>query len=305
MSTRGQWGGSVLIVTENADPRNKGLYAAIPQLGNGFGILFANGSFLFLTLGFPDAFLTWAWRVPFLISVILVVIAIYMHFRVEDSEEFVRARAKVPAATSAPLLAVLRRYPIEILLAGAAFMIVNAGYYIASTYGLSYGTTVLGLRRETILVGIVASAAASIPVTLLAGYISDRVGRGRVFITGAVLHLLWVFPFFWLFNSKSSVAMGIALIVSQVTLNTMYGPLAAMFAELFAPEVRYSGMSLAYQFGAVLGGGFAPTICAALFETFQTSAAISTYWAVVGAVSLVAISILTARQRRMAAQLAL
>jgi MHS family shikimate/dehydroshikimate transporter-like MFS transporter len=290
----GQWGGSVLIVTENAAPGRRGFFGSIPQLGNGFGILFANSAFLILTLVFPEAFLAWAWRIPFLVSVILVVVALYMNHRLEDTIDFEKATAA--GTTKSPIIAVIRRYPREILLAGCAFMIVNAGYFIASTYGLSYGTEVLQVDRQTILFGIVVSALVSIPITLYAGHLSDRFGRRAVYTTAAVAHLLWVFPFFWLFDSRSGVAIWIALILSQLTLNAMYGPLAALFSELFEPRVRYSGASLAYQFGAVFGGGFAPTICAALYEAFQTSLAISAYWGVVAAISLVAIIALTVRQ---------
>lgn len=290
----GQWGGSVLIVTENAAPGRRGFFGAIPQLGNGFGILFANAAFLILTLANPTAFLTWAWRIPFLVSVALIFVALYVHHRLEDTSDFKKATAAGKATS--PIMAVIRRYPRQILLAGCAFMIVNAGYFIAATYGLAYGTEVLHVSRPTILFGIVVSAVLSIPITLYAGHLSDRIGRRKVYITGAVLHLLWVFPFFWLFDTRSGVAIWIALIISQATLNTMYGPLAAMFSELFEPKVRYSGASLAYQFGAVFGGGFAPTICAALYEAFGSSLAISAYWSVVAAISLAAIIALTMRQ---------
>ena len=290
----GQWGGSVLIVTENAAPGRRGLFGAIPQLGNGFGILFANAAFLILTLAFPEAFLAWAWRIPFLLSVVLIFVAVYMHYRLEDTVDFEKAAAAGKAKS--PIIAVIRRYPREILLAGCAFMIVNAGYFIAATYGLSYGTEVLQVSRPTILFGIVVSAVLSIPVTLYAGHLSDRFGRRKVYITGAALHLLWVFPFFWLFDTRSGAAIWIALIISQITLNAMYGPLAALFSELFEPRVRYSGASLAYQFGAVFGGGFAPTICAALYEAFGSSLAISAYWGLVAAISLGAIIALTVRR---------
>jgi MHS family shikimate/dehydroshikimate transporter-like MFS transporter len=288
----GQWGGAVLIATENAPPGRRGFYGAFPQLGNAVGIILANAAFLILTVVFPEAFLAWAWRIPFLLSVVLIAVGLYVQRRLEDTIDFENVRVSGQQRSRSPIIEVIRRYPKQILLAGGAFMIVNTGYFVGATYGLSYGTEVLGVARSTVLTGIVVGAVISLPVTIYAGHLSDRIGRRKVYIVGAALQLAWVFPFFWLFDTGTSAGIWIALIVSQITLNTMYGPLAAMFSELFEARVRFSGASLGYQVGAVVGGGFAPSICAALFEATGSSASISAYWGLIAAISLVSVILL-------------
>ncbi|TCK27488.1 metabolite-proton symporter [Pseudonocardia endophytica] len=287
LAVGGQWGGAVLIATEYAPANRRGFYGSFPQLGVPIAVIISNGIFLLLEAGLgEEAFLAWGWRVPFLLSVFLIGVAIYAQRTLEDTPAF-KAVEQDPSRRRSPVLQVLRSHPKAILLAAGSFIAVNGGFYIFIIYALSYGTKTLELPESTMLIGIVGSSVVNLALIPLFALLSDRVGRRPVYLAGAIGTILVAFPVFWLIDTRSTFLIFLGLLLGGAANSAMYGPQAALFAELFSPEVRYSGASLGYQIGAVLGGGLAPLIAASLYEATGTSASTSWYLLAMGVVTAV------------------
>jgi MFS family permease len=200
-----------------------------------------------------------------------------------------------PVAPSSPLMTVLRGHSRTVLLAGGAFIANNVCFYIVITYAVAYGTSTLGIAREVLLFAVMVGSVAMIPALILSGALSDRFGRRGIFLLGALLSGLWAFAVFPLIESGAPLAIVIAITVALFFVSLMYGPQAALFAELFPKHVRYSGASLGYQIGTVAGGGFAPIIATALFARYQSSMPIAIYLCATCAISLVSILMLGRR----------
>jgi metabolite-proton symporter len=289
LAVGGQWGGAVLIATEYAPADRKGFYGSFPQLGVPIAVIISNGIFLALEAGLDEeAFQTWGWRVPFLLSVLLIGVALYAQLRLEDTPAFKRVQQHEggPKRRS-PIIEVLRSHPRQILLAAGSFIAVNGGFYIYIVYSLSYGTKVLGLPESVMLIGVLGSSAVNLALIPLFALLSDRIGRRPVYLAGALGTVLVAFPVFWLIDTKVTFLIFVGLLIGGAANSAMYGPQAAMFAEMFSAEVRYSGASLGYQIGAVLGGGLAPLIAASLYQATGTSASISAYLLVMALITLV------------------
>ncbi len=193
------------------------------------------------------------------------------------------------------MLKVLRGHGREVLLAGGAFVANNVCFYIAITYAVAYGTATVGISREVMLFAVMIGSVAMIPALILCGALSDRFGRRGIFLLGAVLSGLWAFAVFPLIDSQSPLAVTLAITVALFFVSLMYGPQAALFAELFPKDVRYSGASLGYQIGSVFGGGFAPIIATALFARYQSSGPIAIYLCATCVISFVSILLLGRR----------
>lgn len=307
LAVGGQWGGAALMVVESAPPDRRGYYGSFPQLGVPVGVILANGVFLVMaeTVS-PGAFAAWGWRVPFLISVLLVGLGLYVQLKMEDTPEF-RALAaveeKAAAAVKAvrsdnPILDAIRRHPKEILLAAGSFVASNGCFYILITYVVSYATAHLGLARATVLQAVLIGAAAIALLTPVAGAASDRFGRRGVYMAGAVLMAVWSFVFWDLVNTAQFLPLVIAISVGLALQGLMYGPQSALFSELFSIEVRYSGASMGYQLGAILGGGFAPIIAGELLRRYESTTPIAIYMAILCAVSFVSVFLLSETNRR-------
>jgi metabolite-proton symporter len=295
LAVGGQWGGAALLAIESAPPGKRGFYGSFVQIGVPLGVVLANVVFLLAGVLLPsESFLAWGWRVPFLLSVALVAIGIYVQLVLEEPKAFEQARAKAPPKAS-PLIQVLKDHRADVLLAGGAFIANNTCFYVAITYAVAYGASTVGIPKETMLAAVMIGSVVMAPALIVCGALSDRIGRRGIFMLGAVLSGLWAFAIFPLIETGSPVAITAAIGVELVLISLMYGPQAALFAELFPVEVRYSGASLGYQIGSVFGGGFAPIIATALFERFRSSEPISIYLAAMCAVSLVCTAILARR----------
>jgi metabolite-proton symporter len=293
----GQWGGAVLLATENAPPQRRGFYGSFAQVGAPVGVILANLAFLLMSANTsPEAFMQWGWRVPFVVSVVLIGLALFVQLRLEDTVEFLKlqqagaAKQKTAAARPprSPVIEALRTHPKQIALAAGAFLAVQVPFYILIAFVIAYGTGAAGpgVSRNTMLAAVLIGAVAMIPSLVLAAAWSDRYGRRGVYMAGAALLAAWSFAIFPLIDTGAFVWICVSLAVGQMFVAMMYGPQAAFVAEMFSTEVRYSGASLGYQLGAILGGGFAPIIATALLAEYRTTVGISIYMAIACAITI-------------------
>lgn len=293
----GQWGGAVLLATEYAPPNRRGLFGSFAQTGVPVGVIFGNVVFLTISHFTSDAqFAAWGWRAPFLVGVLLIGVAMYIQLRLEDTPAFRQLEEKQEAAGTderSPVLEVITQHPKQILLAGGAFFVVNGAFYILISGILDYGTRDLGLSSDAMLAAVLISSAVAIPATIGFAALTDRVGRRSVYLTGAVLLGLWGFPMFLMIDTKSIVLITIALALGQTFLSMMYGPQAALYAEMFTAKVRYSGASLGYQGASVFAGGLAPIIMVWLLAKTGTSLSVSFYILAMAAITFISVYLIT------------
>ena len=262
----GEWGGAVLMAVEHGTAKRRGLRASWVQAGVPAGLLLATLVFnAFSSLPEKD-FIAWGWRVPFLLGLLLLGIGLFIRLAVVESPVFLAMKAARPAAARPPIFEVLTKYRRNVLLAMGARFAENAFFYIFTVFVLSYATKQLDLPKATILNGVLLGSAVQLVCIPCFGALSDRVGRRPVYLGGAVFLALFAFPFFWLVDQKSTVAVWAAIVVGLIGHSAMYGPQAAFFSELFGTNVRYSGASLGYQLASPLAGGLAPLIATALLQ---------------------------------------
>ena len=285
----GQWGGVALLLTESAGPQRKGFAGTFGQMGVPMGVILGNGVFLIVAaLVSNEAFVDWGWRVPFLLSAVLFPIVLFIQTRIEETPTFkaLEDRATAEKPEQAPVLEALRTHRRTVLLGAGLLFGTNAIFYITIAGVLSYATRELGVGRSDLLTIVLLTSAASLPMILGAGWLSDRIGRRPLIIAGAALIALWGFPFFWLIDTGSLGLIFLAMVVGTLGSSLTYGPLAAYLGELFEPRIRYSGASLAYQLAAILVSGGTPFIMTALLAATGTSASVSAFIAVMGLITL-------------------
>ncbi|MFC9557181.1 MFS transporter [Rhodococcus sp. NPDC056960] len=261
LAVGGQWGGAVLIVTEYAPPNRRGFFGSFAQLGIPIGMVLGNGIFLAMTWALsPDAFMSWGWRVPFWCSLLMLVVGFAIHRYLEETPEFQEAEAKLataPARRRSPILDVIRHNGGTLLLAGGTYLVGIAMFYITMTGSVQVATTTLGMTRSDVLLWILLAALVMIPIVPTTAYLSDRFGRKLIYGIGIAGMGIWAVPMWTLIGSatpENPARLGIAVVVSCAIMSIQTGPQAALFAELFPPETRYSGASLGYQSAAILGG---------------------------------------------------
>jgi len=291
----GEWGGAVLLAVEHAPANRKGFYGSFPQMGVPGGLILANLVFLAVSSAVGrDAFLAWGWRVPFLASAIMVVIGLVIRFKVAESPDFERMK-RAGERERMPLVTVLAQHPGAVLLSAGAFIANNAIGYIVMAYLLSYGTTVLGLSRGLLLTCVLIGAVVWLGAIPWASSLSDRHGRARVLLAGSAGLTVFALVLFPLVDSRSPALIATALVVGGVFLGITYGPLAALLSELFPARVRYSGASLGYQIGAIVGGGLAPTVATGLYGRWHSSLPITVYLTGVCLISLISVAVIARR----------
>ena len=274
----GQWGGAMLLVTESAPSDQRGWYGAYAQAGAPMGVILANLAFIGVSSSMSDeAFMDWGWRLPFIASIVLIGISMYIQLKIEDTEAFrslsdAQSAENKPAAAveRSPVVEAIRKYPKRIMLAAGAFLSVQVTFYILIAFVIAYGmnSPSVELSRDTMLTAVLVAAAIMVPTQFYFSGLSDRIGRKNVYRWGAILTGIWGFILFPLIDTGDPMMIGFAITMGLLFLGMQYGPQAAYFTELFSTEVRYSGASLGYQIGAILGGALAPTIAVLLWNEF-------------------------------------
>jgi metabolite-proton symporter len=261
----GEWGGAVLMAVEHAPAHRRGFYGSWPQMGAPAGLLVATAVFSAFSRMPEAAFLSWGWRVPFLLSAVLIGMGVFIRLKVAESPVFAKRQQQETAAPSRiPAWDAVRTYPKQILLAMGARFAENGFFYIITTFILSYGTERLGLPRTVLLNGVLVATAVHLVAIPAFGAASDRFGRRPVYLAGAVACGVLAFPFFWLVDTKQTGLIWLAIVLGIIAHAAMYGPQASFFSELFGTRVRYSGASLGYQLASVFAGGLSPVIATAL-----------------------------------------
>ena len=274
----GQWGGAMLLVTESAPADQRGWYGAYAQAGAPLGVVLANLAFIGVSSSMSDeAFMDWGWRLPFIASIVLIGISMYIQLKIEDTEAF-RSLSDAQSATDkpaetvkrSPVIEAIRKYPKRIMLAAGAFLSVQVTFYILIAFVISYGmqSPDLMLSKDLMLTAVLVAAAIMVPTQFYFSGLSDRIGRKNVYRWGAILTGAWGFALFPLIDTGNPLFICLAITMGLLFLGMQYGPQAAYFTELFSTEVRYSGASLGYQLGAIIGGALAPTIAVLLWDSF-------------------------------------
>ncbi|WP_371600847.1 MFS transporter [Streptomyces sp. NBC_00564] len=291
----GEWGGAVLMAVEHAPDRKKSFYGSFPQMGVPGGLIIANLVFLGLTTNLSsEAFLAWGWRVPFLASAVMVIAGLVIRLTISESPDF-EAVKQAKSEQRMPIVTVLRENWKEVALSAGAFIGINAVGYIFMAYLLSYTTAVLELSRNRILVFTLIASLVWLAVIPWASALSDRHGRRRVLRVGSIGLVGCALLLFPMINTANSALILLALLVTAVFMGIVYGPIAALFSELFKAEIRYSGASLGYQLGSILGGGLAPTVATALYTSWASTTPIALYLTALTLISLGCVWLVTRR----------
>ena len=290
----GEWGGSVLLSMEwSKSAASRGFIASWPQFGVPCGLLLSNLAFLSFSAMAPgDAFVAWGWRLPFFISIVLVAIGLYIRVGILETPVFAKLVAEKKVERQ-PMLEVIKRNWKEIITSAFVRLAEQAPFYIFTAYIFAYGTGVLKMDRNFLLIGVMAASVLSFVSIPLSGHISDLIGRKKMYMIGAVTVGVFGFVYFGLMNTGSLVLAFVAIFLSLVPHDMMYGPQAALIAESFTGRLRYSGASLGYQLASVIAGGPAPFIATWLFTTYKSGYAIAAYILACAVITLIATAMMT------------
>jgi len=287
----GEWGGAVLMAVEHAPENRRGFYGSWPQLGAPLGLVLGTLVFSVFSSLMSDAqFNAWGWRLPFLFSIILVVVGLWIRMTIAESPEFQKIKAE-KQEVKMPIIDAIRLHPMNILLAMGARFAENGFFYIFATFTLAYATQALGMNRQDILNGVLIAAAIETFTIPAFGALSDHLGRRPVYIFGAIFSALMSFPLFWLLGTKVAVLAWIAIALGlAVGHAAMYGPQASFLSELFGTKVRYSGVSLGYNLASIFAGALSPLIATWLMVTYKPATwPISVYMIGLAVITLVSV----------------
>lgn len=289
----GEWGGAVLMVVEHSPKDKRGFYGSLVQVGVPGGTMIANLVFLIIAGIMPEeALLAWGWRIPFLASVILVAVGLYIRLTLEETPSF-QAVKDAGAKAKMPLAELLRKYWKQVLLGALATISTGTAFNILVAFGLTYGKTKLGFSTNDMLIAVLAACAVGIIMLPVFGKLSDKFGRKPIIVGGIVAEIVVAFPLFWLMDTRSLAGVVFGYILLMTAFCANYGPIATFLAELFGSRVRYSGLSVAYMLAGLLGSAITPVATTALLNA--TGQGSSVAWFMIGsaAVSLVALLLLT------------
>jgi MFS family permease len=291
----GEWGGSVLLSMEWARTnKHRGFVTSWPQFGGPAGLFLANMAVLIGSAISGDAFLQWGWRIPFMLSIVMVGIGLYIRLGILETPVFRKIVAE-ERIEKAPAIEVLKRQPKEVILAALARTAEQGPAYIYLAFVFAYGTQVLHVQRDFLLTALITAGLVSFATIPISGALSDRYGRKRVYIIGTVLTGIFGFVYFAMLNTLVPAWMFLAIVLSFVPHDIMYGPQAALIAECFTPRLRYSGASIGYQLASITAGGPAPLIATALLAAYGSGYVIAAYIALCAVVSVVATVLLPNR----------
>ncbi|GLB59178.1 MFS transporter [Cytobacillus sp. NCCP-133] len=286
----GEWGGALLLATEYAPPERRGFFGSIPQMGVTIGMVIGTLALWIMSLLPEQQFMTWGWRVPFILSALLVIFGLWIRKGIDETPEFkkVKEKGEIPKL---PIADTLRYYWKEVLITIGAKVVETAPFYIFSTFIVSYGTSTLGFSRSAVLGAVMVSTVITTILIPIMGSLSDRVGRKKMYIVGTLAMMAFAFPYFWMIHQGSVLMLVVATIIG---LGIIWAPITAvlgtMFSEIFDAKVRYTGVSLGYQIGAAVAGGTAPLVATALLASFDNSyVPVALYIMFTALVSLIAI----------------
>jgi MFS family permease len=282
----GEWGGSVLLAMEWAQTnKNRGFIASWPQFGAPAGLFLANIMVLIFSRISGDQFLVWGWRIPFLLSILMVGVGLWIRLGILETPTFQRILAE-KKVERAPTIEVLKRQPREVILSALVRLAEQTPGYVFSAFVFSFGTLVLGASRDLLLSGLIVTTALGFITVPISGALSDRIGRRRMYIIGCVFVAIYTFVYFALLDTKVPGLIFLAVSLSFIPVMTMYGPEAALIAEAFTPRLRYSGASVGYQLASIIAGGPAPFVATWLFAAFHSTIPIGIYIAICAAISI-------------------
>jgi MFS transporter, MHS family, shikimate and dehydroshikimate transport protein len=274
----GEWGGAVLMAVEHAPPGRRGFYGSWPQMGVPAGLILSNTAFLLLAAMPDESFQAWGWRIPFVFSIVLVAVGLVIRLKIMESPGFAKVKAEKTEA-KVPIVEVFKHHWRQVVLAAGAFIIINSYFYILVSYIIAYATAPeIGFSRGEVIGVLLFSSAVTFLCIPAWGALSDRVGRRSLYLIGCLGMGVSAFLVFWSVDAGSLVGFAITHTVALAGFLAMgYGPMAAMYAELFSTRLRYSGASLGYQGGAIFGGALGPIVSVALFDATGTSMSIAIY----------------------------
>ncbi|MGW3954899.1 MFS transporter [Streptomyces sp. NPDC004752] len=284
----GEWGGSVLLAVEQlSDGRRKGFLGSFPQTGDTIGAMLSSGVFAVMTTTLSNsAFLSWGWRVPFLLSAAIVAVGLWLRLLLEETPEFVK-QMEESAPERAPLLTVLRTMPGNFLLSMGCRFGVDIGFYVFSVFLLTYATSQGLFSSGQILIASTVISALSVVPTVLSGSLADRFGSRLVSVCGLVILGVMAFAFFPMLNTGNTALLWLALVLVSAGSTAAWAPYAGLLADVFPVRVRFTGTSFSFQFAGILGGGVAPYVATALFQHFGSTLSVSLYEAAAVVVSIV------------------
>lgn len=295
-SAGGEWGGAALMSVEHAPKGKRGFFGAYPQIGVPSGMILATATmWIITTVLTEEQFLAWGWRIPFLFSIVLILVGYFIRRAVEESPVF-RELQERKGQSATPLKTLFSKHAKEVILAALIFIANNAAGYLLIAFFSAYATRPeadggLGLARPPVLLATTLASFGWLGFTLYGGILSDRIGRVRTFQIGYVLLGIWAIPMWLLIDTGDIFMYFLALFLMTIGLGLSYGPQAALYAEMFPADVRYSGVSIGYAIGAIFGGAFAPMIADLVFKSTGQSWTIGAYILGVTIISLVAVSL--------------